>query len=152
MMTHKELSFVEGKRKYLFCGDPDGAESLHVLVQHAIENQILFDFHLIEDEADAFIDLWFSQQKMGAYLYIAGHSDFIKKVEKIASEAGFSEQEIQAKVIGPIKKKLVCCKCHGGNEIGDELMVFCRSCGIQLEVSDHYSRRLDAYLGYVTIK
>jgi dimethylamine monooxygenase subunit C len=152
MMNQKDLLFVEGKRKYLFCGDSEGVEDLYNMVQQAIENQSPFDFHLIEDETDSFLTLWLSQQKMGAYLYIAGQLDFVKRVEKIAYEFGFSEQEIQVKVIGPIKKKLVCCKCHGFNEIEAELMIICSKCGIELEVSDHYSRRLDAYLGYISIK
>lgn len=154
MMSTKqmELSFNMGKRKYLFCGDSNGAESLYVLVHQAMDEKVPFDFLIIENEAYSFLDLWFSHQKMGTYLYLSGELEFVNILKNLAVNAGFSEHEMQMKVWGTTTKKLICCTCHGGNDVGDKLHITCKHCGQELEVSNHYSRRLDAYLGYVSIK
>lgn len=146
-----ELSFNKGKRKYLFCADSKGAESLYFLVQQAMEVKVPFDFLVIENESDSFLDLWLSLQKMGTYLYLSGKWEFVNRLKNLALEAGFSEFEMQMKVMGSIRKKLICCKCHGVNDVDDELHITCKHCGLELEVSNHYSRRLDAYLGYSSI-
>jgi dimethylamine monooxygenase subunit C len=150
-MIQKEFSFSKGKRKFLFCADSTGEKSLHTLVHQAMEEGIPFDFHIFGDEPESFLDMWLNQQKMGSYLYISGGWNFVKRVEKIALAAGFSQEEMQMKVIGTVKKKLICCVCHAGNPIDDEASITCMNCGAELEVSTHYSPRLEAYLGYVSI-
>lgn len=149
--AQKELLFRKGKRKYLFCADSKGAESLCNLVHQAMEDNAPFDFLVIENESDSFCDFWFSQQKMGTYLYLSGKWEFVNRLKNLALEAGFSEYEMQMKVLGNIRKKLICCKCHGVNDVDEELHISCRHCGLKLEVSNHYSRRLEAYLGYSSI-
>ncbi|MBT2692223.1 hypothetical protein J7E32_04365 [Bacillus sp. ISL-55] len=89
---------------------------------------------------------------MGTYLYISGSSDFVKRIQGAAMEAGFSQYDMQSHTIGPARKKLICCTCHGENEVLNQSDIVCGHCGEKLEVSDHYSRRLDAFLGYVNIK
>ena len=148
----EELFFSKGKRKYLFCADSEGAEALYPLVRQAMEEKASFDFHEIKHESDSFLELWFSQQKMGTYLYLSGKWDFVYRLKNVAFEAGFTEYELQIKVIGPIRKQLICCKCHGVNDVDEEMHITCMHCGISLEVSNHYSRRLEAYLGYSSIK
>lgn len=150
-MIQKELSFSKGKRKFLFCTDSIGEKSLHALVHQAIEDGIPFDFHILGDEPDSFFNLWFNQQKMGSYLYISGEWEYVNRMKKIALAAGFSHEEMQMQVIGPLKKKLICCTCHAGNLIDDETYITCMNCGAELEISTHYSPRLEAYLGYVSI-
>jgi hypothetical protein len=139
-------------RKYLFCADAAGTEFLYSHVQKAIEDKVSFDFRLIEEEEDSFINLWLSQQKMGSQLYLSGKNEFVKRLKQLALAAGFSEYEMKINICGLIKKKLICCTCHGVNEVEDERLIICNHCGVELEVSCHYSSRLDAYLGYVTIK
>ncbi len=146
-----ELSLKKGKRKYLFCADEKGAEVLNALVPQAEKEHVPFDFKTIGPEPDSFLDHWFSQQKMGVYLYVAGTKEFVNRIQNLAGEAGFSEYEMQLDVVGPVRKKVICGKCHGINEAEDEKQIMCRRCGIGLEVSGHYSRRLDAYLGYTSI-
>jgi dimethylamine monooxygenase subunit C len=154
MITPKnmELSFRKGKRKFLFCADGEGVSSLYVLVQQAMKENVPFDFHVLDDVTDSFLGQWFDQQKMGTYLYISGRWESVKRVGILALEAGFFEHEMQWKVIDHGRKAVMCCKCHGVNEDGGNSHITCQHCGIRLEVSDHYSRRLEAYLGYVTIK
>ncbi|MBS8265418.1 hypothetical protein DYI25_13400 [Mesobacillus boroniphilus] len=147
------FSYMEGKRKFLFCADSEGVRYLHILVRQAMDENVPFDFHILQEEREeSFVNEWFSKQKMGTYLYISGTSDFVKRIQVRAMNAGFSEHDMQTFITGTIKKKLICCTCHGENEVLDSTHVVCVHCGQDLEVSDHYSRRLDAYLGYVTIK
>lgn len=147
------FSYMEGKRKFLFCADSEGIRFLHILVCQAIDENVPFDFHILQEESEeSFVNEWFSKQKMGAYLYISGTGDFVKRIQSRAMNAGFSEHDMQTLTAGPFKKKLICCTCHGENEIDDQTHIVCEHCGQGLVVSDHYSRRLDAYLGYVTIK
>jgi dimethylamine monooxygenase subunit C len=149
--AQKELLFKKGQRKHLFCGDSKGAESLYNLVHQAMEDHAPFDFLVIENESDSFLHYWFNQQKMGTYLYVSGEWEFVNRIKHLALEAGFSEYEMQLKVLGRIRKKLICCKCHGVNDVCDEWHSCCVHCGLKLEVSNHYSRRLEAYLGYASI-
>jgi dimethylamine monooxygenase subunit C len=152
-MMDENISLKKGKRKFLFCADSKGARSLYILVRQAIDENVPFDFHIFQEESEErFADEWFSHQKMGTYLYISGAADFVKRIQNKAWKIGFSEHDLQALPIGPAKKKLICCTCHGESEVDEETHVTCAHCGLVLEMSDHYSRRLDAYLGYVTIK
>ncbi|GED66868.1 hypothetical protein BRE01_05700 [Brevibacillus reuszeri] len=150
--VQKELLFSKGKRKYLFCTDSAGAEALYPLVRQTMEDHVPFDFLEIEHESDSFLEQWFSQQKMGTYMYLSGKWEFVSRIKNLALEAGFTEFEMQLKVIGPARKKLLCSKCYGIHEVEEVLHVICIHCGLYLEVSNHYSRRLDAFLGYSSIK
>lgn len=145
------LSFSKGKRKYLFCADSEGGESLYSLFQQAMEKNVPFDFHIVEHESNFFLSLWLGQQKMGTFLYLSGKYAFVNRLKNLAFEAGFSEYEMQVNVCGPIPKKVICCSCYGWNQADDDLDINCQHCGLKLEVSSHYSRRLEAYLGYLSI-
>lgn len=148
----KEFSFTKGKRKYLFCADSKGANPLYILVPQAIESKVPFDFLVIEHESDSFLELWLNQQKMGTYLFLSGTWKFVNRLKNLALEAGFSDHEMQLNVQGPVSTRVICCKCHGVNDVEDELHIICIHCAVDLEVSSHYSRRLEAYLGYTSIK
>lgn len=152
-MNQDYLTLMEGKRKFLFCADSKGARSLYILVSQAIDENVQFDFHVFQDVSEeSFVDEWLSQQKMGVYLYISGAADFLKRIQNKALKIGFSEHDLHSLPTGTAKKKLVCCTCHGESEVDVQSYITCAHCGLELEVSDHYSRRLDAYLGYVTIQ
>jgi dimethylamine monooxygenase subunit C len=151
-MNDQELTLIKGKRKYLFCTDAIGYESLSKMFKQTMAENIPFDYQIIDQEPDVFIDTWFRHQKMGTYLYIAGHEEFVKRLQKLAMQAGFSQYEMQIIVVGTKSKSVICCKCYGVNEVKEERNIVCKHCGLELEVSDHYSRRLDAYLGYNSIK
>lgn len=151
-LVQKEFLFSKGKRKYLFCADSKGAEQLYILFQQAMEEKAPVDFLVIEHESDAFLNMWLSQQRMGTYIYLSGTWEFVQRLKNLALNAGFSDYEMQMNVLGPRGKKVICCKCHGVNDVEDELHITCKHCGIELEVSSHYSHRLESYLGYTSIK
>ncbi|WLR55180.1 dimethylamine monooxygenase subunit DmmA family protein [Mesobacillus subterraneus] len=147
------FSYAKGKRKLLFCTDSEGNQNLHILVQQALNENVPFEFHILQEESDEeIVNQWFVKQKMGTYLYISGTFDFVKRIQGVAMKAGFSQHDMQSQAIGPVSKKLVCCTCHGKNEVSNQSYIVCGHCGQELEMSDHYSSRLDAFLGYITIK
>ncbi|CAM3853888.1 dimethylamine monooxygenase subunit DmmA family protein [Mesobacillus thioparans] len=151
-MSVSSFKKISRKRKILFIVDSEGAEAFSDLLQQSLSEKIPFDFHIFIEGQEAMLKTWFNTQKMGTYLYISGSAEFVMMVKELAFEAGFSEHEMQIVTRGFLPKKLICCNCHSENEAGDNKHVKCRLCGQELEASNHYSRRLDAYLGYVTIK
>lgn len=146
------MTLIKGKRKYLFCADVMGSKFLDELVDQAMVEKVPFDIKVIEDVSDVSLEQWFSQQKMGTFLYLSGSWEYVNQVKKLAFGAGFSEHEMQINVCGSINKKIICCRCYGENDAAVATQMICKQCGLELEVSDHYSRRLDGYLGYATIK
>lgn len=147
----KEFLFSKGKRKLIFCSDSKNEEIFDHLVKQAIEENTPYQFFMIEKESDYCISQLLSQQKMGTYLYLSGKWEFVNRLMSLALEAGFTEHDMQMKVLGPIQKKLICSKCYGVNDVGDHLHITCNHCHLKLEVTNHYSRRLEAYLGYSPI-
>lgn len=97
----------------------------------------------------------FDGQAIGTYLFISGSWLMINTVTKIAYNAGFTDDEIQYKGVGPKKEKIMCVKCYSLNEnqMDDEVdEITCKHCNAVLEVSNHYSKRHVAYLGYIKDK
>ncbi|MED4286838.1 dimethylamine monooxygenase subunit DmmA family protein [Priestia megaterium] len=92
-----------------------------------------------------------AEQLMGTKLFISGLQSMVREVKEIAYDAGFTDDEIQYKEIGPRKEKVLCVKCYQLNGKKNEHEIICEHCNTFLDVSTHFSRRLDAYLGYIKI-
>ncbi|WP_134704565.1 dimethylamine monooxygenase subunit DmmA family protein [Ammoniphilus sp. YIM 78166] len=91
------------------------------------------------------------QQLIGTHLFICGTWPFIQEIKEKAYLAGFSEDELHYEVMGPRKEKAFCVKCYSYNPRQQEDKISCRNCQTSLLISNHYSRRLDAYLGYIHV-
>ncbi|MFC7373493.1 hypothetical protein ACFQPF_17770 [Fictibacillus iocasae] len=89
-----------------------------------------------------------SQQKMGTTLHVALPWKQLKKVRKAAEAAGFSDEHSEYIGYGEKEQRVFCCRCHA---IGTS-DVQCASCGLILDLSDHYSTLHDAYLAYPVFK
>ncbi|MEW9671407.1 dimethylamine monooxygenase subunit DmmA family protein [Ammoniphilus sp. 3BR4] len=139
------LDYVRGKRKYLFCCDQRGMSLVEPIVQQVKEEQLPFDW-LCQPDFEA-IPAWLSQQKMGCYLYIAGRCDMVVRVKKLAEEAGFSEEETQWATVGHSPRQIFCCRCHSLHFTEESTTTCCPHCGLVLDITEHYSRRWEAYLG-----
>ncbi|MEM1506055.1 dimethylamine monooxygenase subunit DmmA family protein [Domibacillus sp. 8LH] len=90
-------------------------------------------------------------QFIGTRLVVSGSSSFVKTIREAAETAGFSDEEMQLKVIGSQKVAVFCVKCYSRHERNDEDLFLCPSCRTELDVSPHYSKRHDAYLGHIRI-
>jgi dimethylamine monooxygenase subunit C len=91
------------------------------------------------------------KQLVGTYLIIAGKSAFIQEIKELAYLAGFSENEIKSVVVGPKDEKVFCVKCYSSTLKQQAEEMRCSHCETTLEVSHHFSRRLNAYLGYIKV-
>ncbi len=91
-----------------------------------------------------------SGQKIGTELLLMCGWPTVMKLVKWAKEAGFTEDEIQLRGIGDKETNVFCIKCYRivTKSVREERMA-CDYCGAALAVSDHYSPRLEAYLGFV---
>lgn len=88
-------------------------------------------------------------QFIGTRLAVAGSSSFVKTIQNQAETAGFSDEEMQLRIIGFQEKAIFCVKCYSRHAQNKKEPFICPSCQTELEVSPHYSKRLDAYLGHI---
>jgi dimethylamine monooxygenase subunit C len=92
-----------------------------------------------------------NQQTIGTHLFISGKWPMIQTIKERAYEVGFSENEIQTMAIGPKEEKVFCVKCYSYNLKKQENEISCDCCNTSLSVSNHFSKRINAYLGYINI-
>ncbi|WKB34616.1 hypothetical protein QS257_11320 [Terrilactibacillus sp. S3-3] len=104
---------------------------------------------LLNDEDAQLEQQIIANQWMGTNLFIAGHWEFVKRLKRLALKAGYVEDEIHCSGYG-IKQELVfCVKCCSLTIKTDEYPLTCPHCGTLLDISDRYSKRLDAWLGFI---
>jgi hypothetical protein len=148
------LPFHEGKRKYLFCLDHRGAEAALPLFPVLIERRLPFETRVLSSEAEWTHDelyKWFSAQKMGTFLYIAGRPELVEQATEQAYAAGFSDEEMCALVMSARTLRVFCVVCEENVNVPPAKQVNCPLCGNLLTVTDHFSPRLRAFLGYVPV-
>lgn len=90
-----------------------------------------------------------SSAGMGLRLYLAGRESFLWQVNLPAREAGLRDDEIQREACGSKARRVFCVHCRHTLEDVTTNPVICPSCGVLLEVRDHFSRALAAYAGVV---
>jgi dimethylamine monooxygenase subunit C len=93
----------------------------------------------------------FESQFIGTKLFLSVQWSMLKELKKLALRAGFNEDEIQAQGWGEKEERVFCIKCYHLNKLTAQKQVTCEKCHASLEVSRHYSRLHDAYLGYLKI-
>lgn len=116
-------------------------------VQNLLPNRISFISSCSYQEIFPILN----EQVMGTKLFISGTWPMISEVKKIAYTAGFTDEEIQYKGIGQKNETVFCVKCYHLNRKKNEYKIICEHCNTVLDVSTHFSRRLDAYLGYIKV-
>ncbi|PLR79929.1 hypothetical protein CVD25_22625 [Bacillus canaveralius] len=94
----------------------------------------------------------FNQQTMGTKLFLSGQWPMIDSLKEMAYAAGFSDEEIQYKGYGRKVEKIFCVKCYSFNRKKQTAETRCDRCNTVLDVSPHFSKRLDAYLGYIKVE
>lgn len=92
-----------------------------------------------------------NHQVIGSRLFISGEWPTIHAVKEEAYKIGFSEDEIQTVGIGSKEEKVFCAKCYSYNVKKKENELLCEHCHTLLDVSNHFSKRHDAYLGYIKL-
>jgi len=87
---------------------------------------------------------------VGSHLYIMGDEAFIWRIHGEARCAGLENDEIDITrtITGP--RLVYCVHCGLTQAAGPEPLLTCIGCAVELEVREHFSRRLGAYLGVCT--
>lgn len=107
------------------------------------------DSHLYTDSAAlcAEIGQVIKAAPMGIRVYIAGTERFIWNVTNAAFAAGLKADAIQQEQADSLARSVVCVHCNAESYPVTTNIVACHSCGRPLLVRDHFSRRLNAYMG-----
>jgi len=99
---------------------------------------------------DAF-RLVLDESLMGTRLYVAGPESFIGLAMKIALQFDLNKDEIRAEEVGTLARRVYCIHCRTTTENVRTNIVSCAGCARSLLVRDHYSRRLAAYMGVMSM-
>jgi hypothetical protein len=84
---------------------------------------------------------------MGTRLYAAGTEGFIGQAMQAALGHGMDHQSVSTEHRGSLARRIQCIHCKGIIEHVTTDVVTCAHCRIPLQVRDHYSRRLGAFMG-----
>lgn len=88
-------------------------------------------------------------QLIGTQLYIVATWDTAKLIFEAAVDAGFTEDEIQTKVIGDKKRYVYCMKCFQLNDTTPkDKEIQCSTCSAMLAVGPFYSKFRKGNIGY----
>ncbi len=104
-------------------------------------------FHDHGNALEADLRECFQQAQMGLRLYIAGTERFIWAISNLAFEFGIREDEMQQQQADSLARQVACVHCNATTYPVRTNIVACSACGCQLLVRDHFSRRLNAYMG-----
>jgi len=87
---------------------------------------------------------------VGSHLYIMGDEAFIWRIHGEARSAGLENDEIDMTHTIAGARLVYCVHCGLTQAAGPESLLICIGCDVGLEVREHFSRRLGAYLGVCT--
>ncbi|MCA1321490.1 hypothetical protein LC085_16410 [Bacillus tianshenii] len=153
-MERYTLNYAPNKRHYFFCVDEAGLSEIAEVMMHVQSDQASYELFQVVGVED--ITVWRTEieerlynQKMGTYLYVAASWDKLNVIKRIAIDIGFTEEEAQYHGIGEQEKAVFCGRCHGVTRVKSDLInIECLECGISITISNHFSRKKGAYLGY----
>ncbi|MCM3651699.1 dimethylamine monooxygenase subunit DmmA family protein [Metabacillus litoralis] len=93
-----------------------------------------------------------AKQVIGTKLFISGGWPMVNELKDIANSFGFSDDEIQVSGIGRKNERIFCIKCYHIIRKKNDDEATCENCNTTLDASTHFSKRHDAYLGYIKVE
>ena len=128
----------------------DAAENLKILHWSEAENvKSSLDierFNSIKNLESRLVEI-LDRALMGTRFYAIGSEQFVWHLRGYAHSFGLSEAEIGLEVVSKETKNIYCSNCLVINSVVRDNIFICSSCGIKLEVLEHFSRLKNAYLG-----
>lgn len=145
----EKLSFNDKRKKHLIIYDQKAAGDVKQALTAHSQEELDYEPFEIEDaiKLQDLRTLLYSQ-KMGTHLYIASNWDHAATVFAEATEAGFTEDEIQTVIYGPKRRYIYCMKCYHTSEISDGDEAQCARCDAYMEVGPFFSKVRKGYIGY----
>src|SRR5688500_10001382 len=111
----------------------------------------LGQWRILDAQGDGFpedLRQWLAAARVGSHLYIMGDEAFIWHVHSQARDAGLQDEEIEVTLCSVSGARSVYCVHCVLTQPGDAAASLqCRGCDVLLEIREHFSRRLGAYLG-----
>jgi predicted RNA-binding Zn-ribbon protein involved in translation (DUF1610 family) len=98
-------------------------------------------------ELESELNNLFRSARMGLRLYIAGTERFIWAITNLATAFDIRDDEIQQEHADSHARQVACVHCNALTYPVKTNIVPCSACGRHLLVRDHFSRRLNAYMG-----
>lgn len=94
---------------------------------------------------------YLQQEATGTHVFLIGTRKEITGWETICVQVGFPLDAIHEFELESDIKQVFCVKCYSlqQHQIGEP--IFCSKCHVQLDVSNHFSKQHNAYLGYIRI-
>lgn len=152
-------TFLERATLLMVLCDLEGRGRIQTLVEAATEREIpvLFSFigesETIGVEEDALdrAGVFLSNQPMGTRVAVAARTGLLARVESILEAVGLTSEEVWVESQGVHAYPVFCAACYHGNPVTTKRYIRCEQCQRVLEVSNHYSPRLHAVMGYVSL-
>jgi hypothetical protein len=88
-----------------------------------------------------------AQEKMGFRVHVIGTEPFLWEIAGAAEEAGLGREEYALFTVGSQARRLFCVHCRTITDGVTTNVAECSGCGAHLFVRDHFSRRLNAFMG-----
>lgn len=89
-----------------------------------------------------------AREYVGLHLYVIGTEPFIWDIVKLARDLGMDRDEYHLTQDGSEKRRVYCVHCRTFTENVSTTIVTCCGCGTSLQVRDHFSQRLAAFMGF----
>ncbi|MFJ5959036.1 dimethylamine monooxygenase subunit DmmA family protein [Paenarthrobacter sp. NPDC092416] len=109
-----------------------------------------FRFEAATPEALAELRSALGCSNVGVRLMLAGPTADIRAAAAAAAECGIEQEEMTLLSEETAPRAIYCPHCHSATATlraaGSEVQ--CQGCGTKLATTDHFSRRMGAYLGY----
>ncbi len=87
------------------------------------------------------------REYVGLHLYAIGRESFIWDVAGLARGKGMDRDEYHLTQQGSERRRVYCVHCRTFTENVSTNIAACSGCGAQLQVRDHFSQRLAAFMG-----
>jgi hypothetical protein len=87
------------------------------------------------------------QATMGTAIYIAGSESFLGEAAQRAANYGIAFASLRTELRGSMARRVQCVHCKSTAEQVVTTTVTCPHCQRRLMVRDHYSHRLNAFMG-----
>lgn len=87
------------------------------------------------------------QATMGTTIYLTGSPSFIGEAANLAAGYGVSYASLRTEPRGSVGKRVQCVHCKSIEADVVTATVTCSHCRLKLLVRDHYSHRLNAFMG-----
>lgn len=150
--------FLKTARKLFAFFDRDGRNypPTTAILQAARIRDLPVVPHLLHTEDDMYAEphtfvRYLQEQPIGTRFYVCARTEPAKTVMDLFAQIPLTTEVVMHIPIGTQRHPVFCMGCYHRNPATNEDLIQCERCGRQLSVTMHYSPRLDAVMGSLTL-